>query len=118
AAAGGIVAGDEFYIAHDLRPSSTAWQDGRGEIAQAVTEAVRDSGLRPVLLGAVPTPPLAYFAWSRGKGSIMVTGSHIPFDWNGYKLNTSTGELLKEHEAAINEVVATVRQDLYRQPAS
>jgi len=28
----------------------------------------------------------------------MVTGSHIPFDLNGYKLNTSVGELLKEHE--------------------
>jgi phosphomannomutase len=115
---GGIAPGDGFYIAHDLRPSSTAWQDGRGEIAQAVDQAVRDAGMRPVHCGAIPTPALACFAWARGKGSIMVTGSHIPFDWNGYKLNTAGGELLKHHEAPINEQVARVRGELYAQSAA
>ena len=46
----------------------------------------------------------------RGPASIMVTGSHIPFDRNGYKLNTSRGELLKSHEAPIGEFVARVRE--------
>src|SRR3954451_5600454 len=103
---GGIAAGDEFYIAHDLRPSAHA-------LCQAVDEAVRDAGLRPVHVGAIPTPALACYALSRTKGSIMVTGSHIPFDWNGYKLNTSKGELLKSHEAPINEMVERVRQRIY-----
>lgn len=109
-AMGGIAPGDEFYIAWDLRPSS-------GEIREAVEEAARDAGMRPVLLGAIPTPALASFAWSRGKAGIMVTGSHIPFDWNGYKLNTSRGELLKHHEAPIGERVAAVRERLYGEPA-
>jgi phosphomannomutase len=117
AADGGIVRGDDFYIAHDLRPSSTSWQDGRGEIAQAVDQAVRDAGMRPVHCGAIPTPALACFAWTRGKGSIMVTGSHIPFDWNGYKLNTARGELLKHHETPIDEQVARVRETLYAEAA-
>ena len=50
------------------------------------------------------------------RGSIMVTGSHIPFDRNGYKLNTSVGELLKSHEAPIGAFVARVRERLYGQP--
>lgn len=118
ASSGGIIRGDEFYLAHDLRPTSTGLVEGRGAICQAVAEAVRDAGMRPVHLGAIPTPALARHAWSRGKGSIMVTGSHIPFDWNGYKLNTSKGELLKQHEQPIGAKVACVRERVYAQPAA
>ena len=112
---GGLVAGDEFYFAYDLRPSSTNFVAGtpqRGEICQAVVTAIRDAGLKPVNLGAIPTPALTCFALSRGKGSIMVTGSHIPFNRNGYKLNTSAGELLKEQEAPITVSVQSVRERL------
>jgi len=45
----------------------------------------------------------------------MVTGSHIPFDRNGYKANSSKGELLKEQEAPIDERVRDVRRRLYGQ---
>ena len=31
----------------------------------------------------------------------MVTGSHIPFDRNGIKINKSVGEVLKSDEAGI-----------------
>lgn len=116
---GGILRGDEFYYAYDLRPSSTMFVDqshGRGEICQAVDRAIRDAGMRPVNLGRTPTPALTYYALSRGKGSIMVTGSHIPYDRNGYKLNTSRGELLKTHEGPIGEAVQAVRERLYLQP--
>jgi phosphomannomutase len=121
ASEGGIAIGDPFYIGHDLRPSSTrydAGQPGRGEICQAVAEAARDAGMLPVQAGAIPTPALAHFAWMHGKGSIMVTGSHIPFDWNGYKLNTSRGELLKQLEAPIGESVAGERLRIYGEPAA
>jgi phosphomannomutase len=116
---GGITQGDEFYFACDLRPSSTAFapeEKGRGEIAQAIVQALRDTGMRPVNLGRIPTPALASYALERGKGSIMVTGSHIPFERNGYKTNSSRGELLKEQEAPINENVARVRHKIYQQP--
>lgn len=118
---GGIIPGDEFFFALDLRPSSYSFvpeMGGRGEIAQAVAAAIRDSGMRPVNLGAIPTPALAYHALARRKGSIMVTGSHIPFDRNGYKTYSSRGELLKEQEAPINARVRDVRQRLYSQPAN
>lgn len=113
---GGVRPGDEFFFAYDLRPSSTSFvaeQGGRGEIAQTIQKAIRDVGMRPVNLGFLPTPALTYYALRRQRGSIMVTGSHIPFDRNGYKLNTSRGELLKEHESPIAEAVKHERARLY-----
>ena len=65
---GGIPCGDEFYFACDLRPSSPA-------MALAIARAVENAGLRPVYLGRIPTPSLAFYSWSRTRGSIMVTGS-------------------------------------------
>jgi phosphomannomutase len=119
AADGGIRPGQEFFIAHDLRPSSTrfvAEQGGRGEILQAVWRAVSDAGLRPVNLGAIPTPALTACALARRCGSIMITGSHIPFDRNGYKTNSAKGELLKRDEVPINALAEAWRTKLGSQP--
>ncbi len=116
---GGIVKGDEFFYGYDLRPSSSRYvpeQQGRGELAQTIEQVIRDAGLKPVNLGQIPTPALAYYAFTHGKGSIMITGSHIPFDRNGYKTNTSIGELLKEHESPIQEKVDEIRRRLNSQP--
>lgn len=115
---GGIVRGEEFFFARDLRPSSYRFvpeQEGRGEIAQAIVAAIRDAGMRAINLGSIPTPALTCYALARRKGSMMVTGSHIPFDRNGYKTNSSKGELRKQQEAPINEHVLKVRQRLYDQ---
>jgi phosphomannomutase len=119
-AEGGVAWGEEFYFACDLRPSSTAFvaeMNGRGKIAQAVRAAIESAGMRPINLGRIPTPALAFYALARGRGSIMVTGSHIPFDRNGYKAYSARGELLKEQEALVNAQVATVRARLYSQAA-
>lgn len=113
---GGIVPGETFYFANDLRPSSTARVGVQGELAQAIQAAIESAGMRPVYLGAIPTPALTAYALDQGRGSIMVTGSHIPFDRNGYKTNTAVGELLKHHEAPINRRVGEVRTRLYAQP--
>jgi phosphomannomutase len=118
-AEGGIKHGDEFHFACDLRPSSTVYvpqEKGRGEIAQAIEQAIRDAGLRPVNMGKIPTPALTYYALVRGRGSMMITGSHIPFDRNGYKTNSAKGELLKKDEAPINQRVAEVRERVYSTP--
>jgi phosphomannomutase len=106
---GGIQRGDTFYFAADLRPSSD-------ELLQAIVKAIVDAGMKPVNLGRIPTPALAAFALSQNLGSIMVTGSHIPFDRNGYKTYSSRGELTKQQEAPINEQVRQVRWRLYQEP--
>jgi phosphomannomutase len=120
-AAGGIKAGDKVYLAHDLRPSSVAVVSTpapRGGIAQAVQRAIRDVNCQPVNLGALPTPALASFALARGAASFMITGSHIPFDRNGYKTNSSIGELMKTDEAPINARAAQWRARLLDTPVS
>jgi phosphomannomutase len=106
AASGGIARGDDFFFALDLRPSSTA-------IAQAIAAAIVEAGMTPVNLGLIPTPALAYYALARQRGSIMITGSHIPFDRNGFKTYSSRGELSKPQEVPINEQVRKVRQKVY-----
>lgn len=120
-AEGGIRKGDAFYYAYDLRPTSSrfsAEQAGRGELAQAIEQAILDAGMKPVNLGKLPTPALTYYAMQQGKGSMMITGSHIPFERNGYKTNSAKGELLKKDEAPINALVDQVRDRLYNQPAA
>ena len=119
ASEGGVRAGQEFFFAYDLRSSSTRFvpeQGGRGEIAQAIGRAIVDAGLKPVNLGAIPSPALTGYALGKGCGSMMITGSHIPFDRNGYKTNSAKGELLKKDEAPINERVAAWREKLFSQP--
>ena len=115
-AEGGIARGGDFYFAYDLRPSSTAFvteQGGRGEIAQAIVRAIADAGMRPVNLGRIPTPAVACYALERHRGCMMVTGSHIPFDRNGYKTYSARGELLKRDEAPVNASAAKVRAAVY-----
>ncbi len=118
-AQGGIRSGQAFYLAHDLRASSIHFvpsQGGRGELAQAIELAIHDAGLVPINLGEIPTPALTAFAMSKGSGSMMITGSHIPFERNGYKTNSAHGELLKDDEAPINLHVERWRQRLLAEP--
>jgi phosphomannomutase len=94
--------GDPVSLAGDLRPSTE-------RILYAVARAVVDAGFRIEYQGRIPTPALAHGAISRGRSSIMVTGSHIPFDRNGIKFNRPTGEVLKTDEPSILDAIARVR---------
>ena len=114
---GQVHGGDTVCLAGDLRPSTTGRVEiggmGRGEILQAVAWGLADSGLRPVYLGTIPTPALMHFGLEHRQASIMVTGSHIPFDRNGIKFNRPEGEVLKADEPVILERVAAVREVRY-----
>ncbi|RCX00361.1 phosphomannomutase [Marinomonas foliarum] len=81
-------------IGMDLRPSSP-------EIAKACLLAVESFGVDVVFCGAVPTPALAFYAMQNNMPSVMITGSHIPFDRNGIKFYRSDGEISKPDEEAI-----------------
>ena len=72
----------------DLRPSTD-------RIMRACAQAIVDSGCRVENAGKIPTPALISHAISTGRAGVMVTGSHIPFDRNGIKINKSVGEVLK-----------------------
>jgi phosphomannomutase len=109
-----VAPGDTICIAGDLRPSTDG--DERS-ILRAVVRAVEDAGLRVENLGFLPTPALAYYALRHDRASIMVTGSHIPFDRNGIKFNRRDGEVLKEDEPGILAAVADIRAAEYERAA-
>ena len=106
---------ETVYIGGDLRPSTDSPERS---IMRAVARAIENAGLKVDNQGLLPTPALAYYAMAQGQPSIMITGSHIPFDRNGIKFYKTSGEVLKDDEAGILEAVAEVRQAEYARPAA
>ena len=91
---GEFAPGTEVYLAGDLRPSTSA-------ILEAAWQGILDAGGRPRYLGRIPSPALAFAGFQAGVPSLMVTGSHIPFDRNGIKFNRPKAELSKSDEVGI-----------------
>lgn len=85
----------------DLRSSSP-------RIAKACATAIHAENKEVVFVGTLPTPALAYYALQQNIPAIMITGSHIPFDRNGIKFYTETGEISKVHETAITQALTTI----------
>ncbi|MES2918662.1 MAG: phosphomannomutase/phosphoglucomutase [Pseudomonadota bacterium] len=65
-------------------------RDGRlsgPELAAALIEGLRAAGCNVIDVGMVPTPVLYFAAKTIGTGSgVMVTGSHNPAEYNGFKI--------------------------------
>lgn len=68
------------YVAIDGRDSGPALVEG-------MIEGISSTGCDVVDIGAVPTGVLYFAAYEFGKGTgVMITGSHNPRDYNGFKL--------------------------------
>jgi phosphomannomutase len=63
------------------------------DFARAAAEVCAGAGLTTLLTGhSVPSPVLSYAVKNRGLGSgIMITASHNPPDWNGFKIKENFG---------------------------
>jgi phosphomannomutase len=108
---GDIKPGSTVIIAGDLRPSTD-------RIMGACAQAIIDSGCQVENAGKIPTPALILHSLSTRRAGVMVTGSHIPFDRNGIKINKSIGEILKSDEAGISCEVERVRAEEYNRSAA
>jgi phosphomannomutase len=108
---GDIRPSSTIVVAGDLRPSTD-------RILRACAQAILDSGCQVENAGKIPTPALIFHSVSSGRAGVMVTGSHIPFDRNGIKINKSAGEILKSDEAGISREVERVRAEEYRRSAT
>lgn len=109
-----VVCGDgatssTVVLGHDLRPSSP-------RMAQACAAAIRDCGGQVVYAGALPTPALAWYGQLVQAPVLVVTGSHIPFEYNGIKFYGVAGEISKEDEVAIESLDVTVPTPLLMPP--
>jgi phosphomannomutase len=72
--------GKRVAVGRDGRLSSPA-------LEQALVQGLAESGIDVVRVGLGPTPMLYYAAYTlEVDGGVMVTGSHNPPDYNGFKL--------------------------------
>ncbi|MSQ60143.1 MAG: phosphomannomutase/phosphoglucomutase [Betaproteobacteria bacterium] len=79
-------------------------RDGRlsgPELVQALSGGIREAGVDVVDIGMVATPMLYFATHHLGTGSgVMVTGSHNPPDYNGFKMvlagETLSGETIQK----------------------
>ncbi len=84
----------KIALAMDNRPSSP-------DISSIICGAIKAYGFEVDFYGVIPTPALALQAMTDKIPSIMITGSHIPFDRNGIKFYRPDGEISKEDEISI-----------------
>ncbi len=71
---------DTVVVGHDFR-------HGSEELYRSLVEGIRDAGTMVYTLGAVPTPVVSFAVRAaKASGGIMVTASHNPPQYNGFKL--------------------------------
>ncbi len=74
------VQGSEVVIGRDVRLSSEAF-------SKALTKGITATGCNVLDVGVVPTPVLYFSIIHYEKsGGVMITGSHNPIEYNGFKL--------------------------------
>ncbi|OYT54630.1 MAG: phosphomannomutase [Candidatus Altiarchaeales archaeon ex4484_2] len=95
--------GGEVVVGFDARESSTRLRD-------SLVKGLTFGGCDVVDVGMVPTP-LLYFAISHynKEGGIMITGSHNPPEYNGFKLCRGTHTLYGEGIQELRKIVDSGR---------
>ncbi|MEG5265071.1 phosphomannomutase/phosphoglucomutase [Pseudomonas sp. JDS28PS106] len=88
-------------------PNVSVGRDGRlsgPELVQQLIQGLHDSGCHVSDVGLVPTPALYYAAnVLAGKTGVMLTGSHNPKDYNGFKIVIAGDTLANEQIQALHE---------------
>lgn len=88
---------NQIAIARDGRLSGAA-------LLAATSRGLMQSGLKVIDVGAVPTPVLYYAANELTAGSgVMITGSHNPPDYNGFKIMLGGETLSGETISALHQ---------------
>ena len=92
-------------------PNVSVGRDGRlsgPELVQQLIQGLHDSGCHVSDVGLVPTPALYYAAnVLAGKTGVMLTGSHNPKDYNGFKIVIAGDTLANEQIQALHERIRT-----------
>jgi phosphomannomutase/phosphoglucomutase len=88
-------------------PNVSVGRDGRlsgPELVEQLIQGLYDSGCHVSDVGLVPTPALYYAAnVLAGKSGVMLTGSHNPSNYNGFKIVIAGDTLANEQIQALHE---------------
>ena len=92
-------------------PHISVGRDGRlsgPELVEQLIQGLCDSGCHVSDVGLVPTPALYYAAnVLAGKSGVMLTGSHNPSDYNGFKIVIAGDTLANEQIQALHTRLKT-----------
>lgn len=75
---------DRVLIGHDARTSSEA-------LTEELMRSIEKSGFDPVYIGLVSSDAFYFSCLSQGLPGIMVTASHNPAEYNGFKMLSAEG---------------------------
>lgn len=87
-------------LGHDARLSSPS-------LAKALSEGLQKSGAKVIFLGLITTP-ISYFSMfhlDNPDGGIMITGSHNPSDYNGFKVSVGKSTIFGEEIQALRRIM-------------
>ncbi|TWI57595.1 phosphomannomutase/phosphoglucomutase [Pseudomonas duriflava] len=92
-------------------PNVAVGRDGRlsgPELVEQLIKGIADTGANVSDIGMVPTPVLYYAAnVLAGKSGVMLTGSHNPPDYNGFKIVIAGETLANESIQGLRERIET-----------
>ena len=94
-------AGNQINLGRDCRLSSPRLHD-------ALLEGLLASGCDVADIGVVPTPLLYYSAFHLdADGAVMITGSHNPSEFNGFKTVCGAGTIYGEKIQEVRRIIET-----------
>ncbi len=92
--------GSKVAVGYDGRHSSPGME-------QALVEGLNAAGVDALRIGLGPTPMLYYAVHAlEADGGMMITGSHNPPDYNGFKMMLGTGPFFGDDIRALGDMAA------------
>jgi phosphomannomutase/phosphoglucomutase len=89
----------KIAIGYDVRPSSVHY-------TRAMTDGILSTGVDVVDVGLVPTPGLYWALWNLDVGGgVMITGSHNPPEFNGFKVAVGHSTIYGEAIQGLRKLV-------------
>src|SRR4051812_19725709 len=93
-------AGPDVNLGRDVRLSSP-------RLHQALLKGLLSTGCNVTDLGVVPTPLLYFSAVHlKAQGAVMITGSHNPAEYNGFKVMSGSGTI---HGEEIQQILRLIQ---------
>ncbi len=91
--------GNRVFLARDTRLSSPRLRD-------ALVEGLIQAGCQVTDIGVAPTPVIYYAAYKQNPdGAVMITGSHNPSDYNGFKTVCGGGTIHGEEIQKLRRLI-------------
>jgi len=96
---GTVVGGGTIAVGRDIRLSGE-------KLAGALIEGILSSGVDVLDVGVVPTPLLYYTVYTHNtSGGVMITGSHNPPEYNGFKFMRGHDTLHGEQILSLEKII-------------